>query len=140
MEDSRVPETGSVEPDTWRCYISGYDLVNPNKLMRMHWAVRKKAYKNLLHMIMVYGDKPLPQFESQVEIKIIRMWGKRKRAFDIDNLYGGCKFILDALKAKGGLGIIQDDSPKHAVLIVEQYRSEKNDVGGVEILVAPVKN
>ena len=91
-------------------------------------------------MIMVYGDKPLPQFESQVEIKIIRMWGKRKRAFDIDNLYGGCKFILDALKAKGGLGIIQDDSPKHAVLIVEQYRSEKNDVGGVEILVAPVKN
>jgi len=108
--------------------------------MRMHWAVRKKAYKNLLQMITAYGNKPLPQFNTQVEIKVIRMWGKRKRAFDIDNLYGGCKFILDALKDKGGLGIIQDDSPKHVVLTVEQYRSEKNNVGGVEIIVTPVKN
>ena len=108
--------------------------------MRMHWAVRKKAYKNLLQMIMVYGDKPLPKYESQVEIKVTRLWGKRKRAFDIDNLYGGCKFILDALKAKNGLGVIQDDSPRYAKLEVEQRKYELDSVGGVEIFVKEVDN
>jgi hypothetical protein len=108
--------------------------------MRMHWAVRKKAYKNLLHMIVAYGDKPLPKFENQVDIKVTRLWGKRKRAFDIDNLYGGCKFILDALKDKGGLGVIQDDSPRHATLKVEQRKCEKDSVGGVEIFVKESDN
>tara|TARA_R100001082_G_scaffold110915_2_gene92379 strand:+ start:3679 stop:3999 length:321 start_codon:yes stop_codon:yes gene_type:complete len=106
----------------------------------MHWAVRKKAYKNLLHMVMAYGDKPLPQYENRVEIRVTRLWGKRKRAFDIDNLYGGCKFILDALKTKGGLGIIQDDSPKHTSLVVEQRKSEGDLAGGIEILVKEVDN
>tara|TARA_Y100001973_G_C5075324_1_gene269667 strand:+ start:315 stop:722 length:408 start_codon:yes stop_codon:yes gene_type:complete len=135
-----MPETRPIEVDTWRCYIPGYDLINPNKLMRMHWAARKKAYKNLLHMVVAYGDKPLPKYECQVEIRVTRMWGKRKRAFDIDNLYGGCKLLLDALKTKGGIGIIQDDSPKHTTLRVDQYRSERDDIGGVEVVVKPIDN
>jgi len=102
--------------------------------MRMHWAARKKALKNLLQLLVVYGDKPLPSFDSQVKITVTRLWGKRKRAFDIDNLYGGCKLLLDAIKKKGGLGIVYDDSPKHTVLSVTQEKA-KDDIGGINICI-----
>ena len=134
MEERGLPEGGCFEPDSWCCFIPGYDLINPNKLMRMHWAARKKALKNLLQMVLVYGDKPIPTFQSRVKISVTRSWGKRKRAFDIDNLYGGCKLLLDALKEKGGLGIISDDSPKQVLLEVRQEKSG-DDIGGIRIIV-----
>ena len=87
-------------------------------------------------MIFVYGEKPIPTFQSQVKITVTRMWGKRKRAFDIDNLYGGCKLLLDAMKQKGGLGIISDDSPKYTVLEVGQEKAQ-NDIGGIKIFIVP---
>lgn len=40
---------------------------------------------------------------------------------DVDNLTGGCKMIIDALRA---LGLIEDDSPAHIDLTVKQHCSK----------------
>ena len=45
----------------------------------------------------------------------------RKRLLDKDNLYTGCKSLIDACVMEG---LIFDDSPDYVDLKVEQYKSK----------------
>lgn len=54
------------------------------------------------------------------------------RALDRDNLFGGCKILLDALRAAGGLLI--DDSPKWLELDVINVKSKRVDAHTVVIV------
>lgn len=47
------------------------------------------------------------------------------KLLDEDNLTGGCKMILDSLKA---LGLIEDDSPGHVTLTVVQKQTTKDKI------------
>jgi hypothetical protein len=101
----------------WKCTIPEYDLISPNRLMRMHFSQRGKEHETAANLLAIYGDKPANEFLGQVDISIIRQYGYRKRAMDEDNLYGACKILLDALRhpsprsKKHSLGLIKDDSP-----------------------------
>ena len=101
----------------WNCTIPQYDLISPNRLMRMHFRQRGKLHETATNLLLIYGDKPLVEFLHQVDISITRQYGYRKRAMDEDNLYGACKILLDALRhpsprsKKHSLGLIKDDSP-----------------------------
>ena len=53
----------------------------------------------------------------RAEVEIIRYLGRRERPYDTDNLYGGCKPLLDALRAHG---YIAGDSPDLLTLSVRQ--------------------
>ena len=62
---------------------------------------------------------------------IARMYGKGQRPLDTDNLYGGCKLLIDAMKApKGrsrrGLSIIMEDNPKALDLSVNPQRPARH--------------
>ena len=113
----------------WNCTIPDYDLISPNRLMRMHFWQINKEHAKLSQLMYVFGDK-LVQFTKPVNISIKREYGYRKRQMDPDNLYGACKILLDVLRMpsprskKSSLGIITDDSPNNiANLSVTQSKS-----------------
>ena len=109
------------------CVIEEYDLPSANVLMRQHWG-RLSKDKRLLEAI-IYSFDP-PEFLGPVELEIVRHYGKRKRAYDPDNLYFSVKPLIDVLKkrkgrSKIGLGVIQDDnSDIIRELRVRQARSD----------------
>ena len=101
----------------WECTIPDYDLISPNRLMRMHFAQRNKEHVKVVDLLSIYSKGPMVEFSGQVDISITRQYGYRKRAMDEDNLYGACKILLDAIRRpsprskKISLGLIKDDSP-----------------------------
>ena len=105
-----------------------YQFESLNKMMRMHWAVRKKRQEEIWAAVEYNAPKPVPSFEGKSRVTIIRQWGKRGRAFDPDNLVASCKMLIDCLKepkgrSKYGLGIIKDDSSADIELLVRQEKS-----------------
>ena len=115
---------------TWFCNIPGYDLISPNRLLRMKWFMQSKCKEEAMQLIAVYG-RPTPLFAEPVRMVIARQFGKRQRQLDTDNLYGGCKLLIDAMKApKGrsrrGLSIISEDNPKALDLTVIQFRGHED--------------
>ena len=105
-----------------------YQFESLNKIMRMHWAVRKKRQEEVWAMVEYSAPTPVPKFEGKTRVSITRQWGKKGRAFDPDNLIGATKMLIDCLKepkgrSKYGLGIIKDDSPADIELLVKQEKS-----------------
>jgi Holliday junction resolvase RusA-like endonuclease len=85
----------------------------------MHFAQRSRLKKAIEIQLVGFGD-PIVTLRPKVMLKITRFYGYRKRAFDLDNLYGSVKLLVDAMR---GLEIIQEDTPKHIDLTVEQKKS-----------------
>lgn len=115
---------------TWKCVIPGYDLISPNRLLRMKWFMQSKEKERAMQMIAVFG-RPLPTFDGPVAMVIVRKFGKRQRPLDTDNLYGGCKLLIDAMKApkgrsKRGLSILTDDDPRSLDLWVTQCKNTED--------------
>jgi len=54
--------------------------------------------------------------EGKMRVKVV---SHRKKLMDLDNLFGGLKVVLDAMR---GIGLIQDDSPEHIDLDVSQVK------------------
>ena len=105
-----------------------YQFESLNKMMRTHWAVRRKRQEELMAAVEYAAPRPLPKFTGKTRLTVIRQWGKRGRAFDPDNLVASCKMLIDCLKepkgrTKYGLGIIPDDDPEHLELLVKQEKS-----------------
>jgi hypothetical protein len=82
----------------------------------------------------------IPEATGRRRVRIVRVYGKGQRRFDPDNLPGGMKPLIDALKPVkekvpgGGFvnlgGLIVDDSDAWIELITEQ---RKGGIAGTEI-------
>jgi len=105
---------------SWNATIPDFDLANPNKLLRMHWGKRMRLKKVIQVQLMAYGDQIEEDPFEKCEVKITRFYGFRKRMYDIDNLYGSAKLLLDAMQE---LSIIETDSPYKTSLICNQEKS-----------------
>ena len=96
-------------------------LITPsnNKLLRTHWAVRRKLkvyYMDEIVTAMIDGG-----FTDYAEGKrTCEVTSHRKRLLDPDNLTGGIKMLLDALVE---LKLLKDDSPKWCDLKVGQKKA-----------------
>lgn len=86
--------------------------------------------------LMAFGSEIEPANDSgRVKVEINRLYGFRKRSYDLDNLYGSCKLLLDAMV---DVGIIFGDTPHHIDLVVKQEKSPER-TSFVEILVSEPK-
>jgi Holliday junction resolvase RusA-like endonuclease len=86
----------------------------------MHFAQRTRLKKATSIQLTGYGDPIEGTFAEKSDVKITRFYGYRKRQYDLDNLYGSVKLLLDAMRE---LGIILGDTPHHINLVVEQEKS-----------------
>ena len=110
---------------------------SPNVLRRKyrHFAVYKKlrdewqkALIGFLHPHSRYVLREAAQTNGQAKVFVTVF---HKRMFDVDNLVGSMKPILDALV---NVGFLRDDDPKHISLHVTQEKAkEPKTVIGIEV-------
>jgi hypothetical protein len=87
-----------------------------NRLLRMHWAVRKKLQISLVAVIKEQYDCSL------IEAPVIVEYTRRSvRLMDWDNAAGSFKLIGDALVQ---CGILSDDNPK----VITEFRVDQERV------------
>lgn len=104
------------------------DVPSLNKLLRMHWAKRRRLCDDVQAEITAMHGLPLPSRRRVA--KSVRIMSYRKRLLDKDNLTGGAKPIVDALKL---CGFIWDDSPEWIELHVDQAVDAKRPRTEIEV-------
>ena len=100
--------------------LSDMDLVSPNKMLRMHWAVRKKWKQTYSDAVWQHTELWIKHLDP-CHIKIERLFTGRQKAMDPDNLVGSVKFLLDGMRS---CGVISDDNPECISLEVHQRRTD----------------
>jgi len=96
-----------------------------NKLKKMHFGEtrkRRKAFflKLLLGLADIGITPPFAAPKMRVQINVYSK-GARARRLDTDNLWGGCKTMIDAMR---DVGLIRNDSPKWLDLSVCEHRED----------------
>ena len=86
-----------------------------NKADRLDWERLLKS--EFVRAVRKYGT-PLRPNAFATRVRITRVWGKGERAFDVDNLIGGCKSLVDAMK----VWLIIDDSPGKCNIVYKQVK------------------
>lgn len=93
-----------------------FNLTQPipslNVTLKEHWAVKKKrrdSYEETLKWLYVQGTQETKDYLCSRIKKRIRIHSQRVRKLDHDNLVGGAKTLIDALKRAN---MIVDDSPE----------------------------
>jgi hypothetical protein len=78
----------------------------------------------------------IPHATGRRRLTIVRVFAGRQRAFDRDNLSGGIKPLMDALKPRHGPGgLLTDDDDAGVDLIVSQ---EKGETAGTRITLEDI--
>lgn len=83
-------------------------------------------------------DEPLASEQGKgksigrVEVRLIR---RSTKILDVDNAYGSCKWLCDALRFEG---VIRDDDPESIHLIVSQEKVHTRKEVGVEVIITPI--
>jgi hypothetical protein len=104
-----------------------------DRVSRAMYARARDSWANDLAVMMrVHG---IPAATAPRRVTITRLWGKRQRLWDDDNLSGGAKLVRDAMRAshaykrKGatrwvvGAGLIVDDSARWVTVDYVQVRA-----------------
>lgn len=86
-----------------------------NVWQRKHWAAKKRDRQRWAHMllaeIMRLGGKQAVTASGKRRLTIER---HGRRVLDDDNRVGGCKGLIDELRA---FGLLVDDDPRHLELV-----------------------
>lgn len=91
-----------------------------NKMLTAHWTVRQRQKREWLEEVML--AMPVgARGQHNNQKKKVEIISRRSRLLDKDNLYGGCKGLIDSLKF---YGLIVDDSPEWCDLEVSQEKSK----------------
>jgi len=87
-----------------------------NAILRMHWSSRIKFGERWELLLLEARAHFMPAARRKRFVRITRV---ASRLLDLDNLWGGAKIPIDAMKK---LGIVVDDSPRWLKLSVVQRK------------------
>ena len=95
-----------------------------NKLDRQHWAVKSKnkqiwalLIRNQMRLRKIRKTKEKEKFTVSI------LCYKKDRLYDTDNVWGGCKQLLDAMVSED---FIYDDAPEYLDLKVQQIKAKES--------------
>lgn len=96
------------------------DFITPslNQLIRSHWSKRRALrihYAWTIQAALIESGQDISNFKNQKQL--IKITSYRKIKLDEDNLIGGAKPLIDALK---DVNLIKDDSPDYVK--IEYYQ------------------
>ena len=97
-------------------------LPSNNQLIRAHWARRSRLKSGYLSFIRAQLNEPFPEKAAKVRSHVDIVAFLRRR-YDKDNLHGGAKILIDALRAAK---LIYQDSPRWLDLDVRQELDHEN--------------
>ncbi len=93
-----------------------------NKIIRNHWAVNRRNKKE--YCLLVRNQMRLRKVNKAMEGEkyVLMIISYRKRLLDLDNLFTGCKSLLDACVIEG---LVYDDNPDCIDLKVQQFKAKE---------------
>lgn len=103
-------------------------ILSRNKTEGRHWSVKNRYTQEWEWLIKSKGK--LPKAKGKMNLQITSF---RKKKLDYDNLVGGCKGLIDAIKRLGG---ILNDSPDLVTLKIDQEKIRKPDKQRTEIKIS----
>lgn len=92
-------------------------ILSRNNLDKMHWSKKSAYSKEWEQLIWAATNCRPPSASRKMRVKIT---ASRIRLLDMDNLIGGCKGLLDAIKR---LGMIVDDRPEYVEVEYQQIKA-----------------
>ena len=96
-------------------------ILSRNRLDTMHWSKRYRYSQKWEALIWrAFNCKP-PRARGKVKLKITSL---RPGILDHDNLVGGCKGIIDAMKR---LGMLIDDTPSFVEVEYQQRKAKREE-------------
>lgn len=116
-----------------------YELTIPeptpslNRTQRRHWThgyALKKRWQKLVYHAYLETYRRVTEPLARARVTVTRFAPRPIR--DRDNLYGGCKNLMDALVSNG---LIIDDSSDHIDLHVRQGEWERGAVKRTHVLI-----
>ena len=119
--DHAIPDANGIRPFANSIRIEAVPPSN-NIIKKTHWAVYARIRKQFAYLISlrtVMFDFSYP-IKMRVQINI-HSKGARARRLDSDNLWGGCKPLIDAMR---DVRLIHNDSPKWLDLGVCEIRDD----------------
>jgi Holliday junction resolvase RusA-like endonuclease len=106
-------------------------LPSLNETLRMHWAKRAKIVDGMEWILATSGQRR-PAYGLKCRVKLVVY--QKTRRFDVDNVHGACKPVLDALRKTG---FIYRDSPDWLDLEIKQVLDHKNPRVEIEVEELP---
>lgn len=94
-----------------------------NQIIRWHWAVNSRNKKEWCLLIRNQMRLKKVKKAKDKDIYNLLIISYRKKLLDKDNLYTGCKSLIDACVIED---LIWDDNPQSVNLKVEQYKSNED--------------
>jgi hypothetical protein len=121
-----------------------FALSSLNVRDRQHWAVRQKKKAKLAMEVLVAIGGPACKPVKPVQKATIMVKRYSAGTLDQDNLTASVKPLLDILCRSSsthphGMGFIEDDSPAHIELIVNQEKC-KRGTGSTVVSIMPIGN
>lgn len=143
--DARCPTCGAEIVDATAPQVKEWRLSIPYEVPSLNRNASKgssrHAYNRLrgnlgLAVKATLAYTPIPKATHHRSLVITRRWGhgRGKRAYDYDNLVGGCKPFLDSLVSAG---VLVDDSPRWCSVEYHQRRSDEKQ-GRTEVVIQEI--
>lgn len=126
----------------WMCRLEGYYPVSPNRTRGRHWRATQAEKRRVDEYLMLYA-RDHPVFVGPIALTIIRVYDAQRgeQPYDLDNIIGGSKELIDGLSGprgnkKRGLGVFKDDDPRNmASLMVQQREAKPTESPGTVIVI-----
>jgi Holliday junction resolvase RusA-like endonuclease len=105
---------------------------------REHWAVKRELRKRFGWVMLMEQRLQMPTLPPAEGKRAVKITIHRNRPLDKDNLYSGCKPMIDAMR---DIRLIKNDSPKWIELSVSQEAchrgQERTEIEVSEIAISP---
>ena len=108
-------------------------VLSNNEVIKMHWAVKRetrKAYGWALQTAILESREIDPEFLYRKTRRRVKIVSYRGRTLDPDNLSGGAKILIDAMR---DLGLIFRDSKRWIILEIDDRLDRLNPRTEIEI-------
>jgi hypothetical protein len=108
-------------------------VLSNNEVIKMHWAVKRatrRAYGWALQAAILESREIEPEFLYRKTRRRVKIVSYRGRTLDPDNLSGGAKILIDAMR---DLGLIFRDSKKWIILEIDDRLDRLNPRTEIEI-------
>lgn len=93
---------------------------------------RRERDEWMLWMQAAKGNQMITRAQAKRRVRLVRMYTGRQRPFDVDNLIGGCKQVVDGMVRAG---LLRDDSKQWAEIEYDQEKAGPKERSGLLVFI-----